>query len=131
MSAIPREHRIVISEAEFLEACAKYNIAIRKAGVKYWFYDLDHLDRTPSGETVSPAELTNFVYREFLDRKGEPVLQIVANVGSPSRLGLAYTRAGRRWRAEQLAWARAIGRAPRRRARRTRKGRKVERVHTA
>ena len=126
MSAIPREHRVELSEDEFLVRYAKFNLQVRRAGVRYWIVDLDHLGRDPGGEIVEPGILCNFVFREHLDRQGRPILRIIADETFASRLGIAYTPAGREWSRERRRWAAVVGVAPRRGPSRRRIRREVD-----
>ena len=117
MSAIPAAHRVVLTEDQFLVACARYALDVRRVGVRIWVYDLNHLDRNPNGEPWSPQEAATYVYHEFVDRLGRPILTFICDEGAPSRIGVAYTSAGKEWAAERRTWTKAIGMAPAKRSR--------------
>jgi hypothetical protein len=105
MSAIPRAYRVTLSEQEFLETVSRYGIDCRQSGTRRWFYCPGATGQEVKGYSVSPASVVEFVrYHRF---EGEPILKFICDKGRPSRIGLAYTEAGRRWRraTEQAKWA--------------------------
>jgi len=99
MSKIPRRHRRKISEPEFLEIAAKYEIDCRMSGMRIWFHD-EYTVGKRRGNSVSPAQVIEFVRTDLFE--GRPKLQFFVNIGSPGKVGVEFTDAGRKWR---RAWA--------------------------
>jgi hypothetical protein len=102
MSAIPRAHRVTLREQEFLETVSRYGIDCRQSGTRRWFHCPAATGQEVKGYPVSPASVVEFVrYHRF---EGEPILKFIRDKGRPSRIGLAYTEAGRRWRKGMNEW---------------------------
>ena len=102
MSAIPRAYRVELTEQEFLDTVAYYAIDCRKSGRQYWFYCPDAVGQERKGDIVSPGEVVEFVRNHTFE--GEPILKFIRDQGRPSRIGLAYTDAGRRFRRSMEVW---------------------------
>ena len=102
VSAIPRAYRVGLTEQEFLETVTMYGIDCRRSGQRIWFYCPGAIGQKEKGYPVSPAEVAEFV-RNFRF-EGQPILKFIRDKGRPSRIGLAYTADGRRYRQAMQRW---------------------------
>lgn len=110
MSAIPKSDRETLSETEFLARVAAHGIDIRKSGSRRWFYS-PNSRRRRNGWPESPQETIDYVRNftvPFGPGRGEPVLKFVGSRALPDRVGLAYSEAGKEWRALIRAWGRRV-----------------------
>ena len=96
MSAIPLRDRWFPTEHEFLALIARYSIQVYRTG-NYFFFVGPGSPRAGrvDGTLVSPQDCVRFV-RDWLYR-GDPILMYVASKSRPSRVGIAWTQAGRGW----------------------------------
>lgn len=112
MSKIPRGSRRTLTPSEVLELSARFGTEWYRAGSQIWAVAPQHSERTrPGGCIQAPAQIVHFVWMEYL-YNGEPVLQIIQDTRpeSESRLGVAYTDAGRKLAAARRSWQRLLGR---------------------